>query len=214
MIDIIPGINETEYEEIEKKVGEVAPYVEWIQLDFSDGTLLPTFTFFDIPKLKTLLSSYSDHKNLAFEAHLMVSNPIKYLKPLSDAGFKRIILHVESVEPRLFLDEAEYESVEVGIALDAATEIEEVEPYLDAVDFVLVMTVEAGASGQVFLPETVEKIKQIHENYPDLPVEVDGGINDQTSKIVREAGATRLVSTSYIFRNPRHIPASIENLKG
>jgi ribulose-phosphate 3-epimerase len=213
MVDIIPGALEKEWKPIEEKLLLVTPYVSWIQIDVADNTLVPNttlmdFSYFSPPKLLRQL------EHLSFEAHLMVANPEKYIRSLADGGFKRLIAHIECHDPRLFLEQAKYEHVEVGIAIDGPTELEQAEPFLDQVDVVLVMSIEAGFSGQSFMPETVDKIKKIHENYPDLPIEVDGGINDQTARIAADAGATRLVSTSYLFKNPADIAQSITRLKG
>ncbi len=208
MIDVIPGIGpQKEFEEIARRIGLVIPYAQWAQIDFADNTLVPNTTFLEISRFGDIA------KTIALEAHLMVAEPEKYIKPLADAGFRRLIAHIESHDPRLFLDAVRYESVEVGLAIDGATELEQIEPFLEEIDFVLVMTIEAGFSGQPFLPETVEKIKAIHRNFPDLPIEVDGGINDKTAAIVKDAGATRLVSTSFLFKDPDHIARSIEQLK-
>lgn len=203
-IDVIPGILEKEWSRIEEKLRLVTPLVEWVQIDVADNTYVPNETLLKFDKLDPALS---------FEAHLMVSQPEKYIKPLVDAGFKRLIAHVECQDPRLFLEQAKYENVEVGIAIDAATSIETIEPFLEEIDMVLVMTIEAGFSGQEFMTETVEKIKAIHEHFPDLPIEVDGGINDKTAKLVKDAGATRLVSTSFLFKDPGNIAHAIEVLK-
>jgi ribulose-phosphate 3-epimerase len=213
MVDVIPGVLEKEWKPIEERLLLVAPYVEWVQIDIADNTLVPNttlldFSYFSPPKLLRQL------EHLSFEAHLMVANPEKYIKPMADAGFKRLIAHVEAHDPRLFLEQAKFEHVEVGVAIDGSTELEQVEPFLEEVDVVLVMSIEAGFSGQSFMAETVEKIKTIHQSYPDLPIEVDGGINDQTAKIAVEAGATRLVSTSYLFKNPELMAQSIARLKG
>lgn len=215
MIDVIPGILEKDSAEIERLIALVAPYVSWVQIDVADNTLVPNETFLQFEEFEVLTkhSGRVDLSKLSFEAHLMVAEPEKYIRPLADAGFKRLIAHVESHDPRRFLDEATYESCEVGIAIDGPTELEQVEPFLESVDVVLVMTIEAGFSGQALMPETIEKIKKIHENFPDLAIEVDGGINDKTAKLVKDAGATRLVSTSYLFKDPTHIAAAIARLK-
>lgn len=208
MVEIIPGIGpQKDWNVIEERLALAIPHTEWVQVDFADNTWVPNTSFMDFGKFKEI----SDKVSL--EAHLMVASPEKYIKAAADAGFKRLIAHIEAHEPRLFLDQVKYEQVEVGIAIDGPTEFEEVEPFLEEVDFVLVMTVESGFSGQPFLPECVEKIKSIHSYLPDLPIEVDGGISDKTARIVKEAGATRLVSTNYIFQNPDHISAAIEILK-
>jgi ribulose-phosphate 3-epimerase len=207
MIDAIAGILEKEWEPIEEKLRLVTNQVGIVQVDVADNTLVPNETFLDFSKFVPFADQF------VLEAHLMVANPEKYIKPLVDAGFKRIIAHVECVDPRVFLEQAAYEDVEVGLAIDGATEIEQIEPFLEEIDVVLIMTIEAGFSGQSFMPETVEKIKGIHQNFPDLPIEVDGGINEQTAKIVKDAGATRLVSTSYLFKNPSDIASALERLK-
>lgn len=210
MIDVIPGILEKEWNAIVERIALVAPYTEWVQIDIADNTIVPNETLTDVSKFKELLSLFP---HLKLEAHLMVAEPEKYIKPLADAGFRRAIAHVEATDPRTFLAEIQYEEMEVGVAIDGLTEFDQIEPFLDAVDCVLVMTIEAGFSGQSFMPETMEKVKLIRQNFPDLPIEVDGGINDQTAKVAIEAGATRLAATSYIFKHPDGIPAAIEKLK-
>jgi ribulose-phosphate 3-epimerase len=213
MIDVIPGILEKEWSPIEEKLLLVAPHAEWIQVDIADNTLVPNTTILDFTDFHPT-KLLRQLKHLSFEAHLMVANPEKYIKPLADAGFKRLIAHIEAHDPRLFLDQVQYEHVEAGVAIDGSTELEQAEPFLEEVDVVLVMTIEAGFSGQSFMTETVEKIKTIHQNYPDLPIEVDGGINRETAKIAVDAGVTRLVSTSFLFKNPDAIAAAIKQLKG
>lgn len=207
MIEIIPGILEKEWTVIEERIKLVSSLVSWVQIDIADNTLVPNRTFLDFEKFSLYPESVS------LEGHLMVANPEKYIRPLADAGFKRLIAHVECVDPRVFLDQARFEHVEVGIAIDGSTEIEQIEPFLEEIDCVLVMGIEAGFSGQEFQPENLEKIKAIHQNFSDLPIEVDGGINEATAKLVKDAGATRLVSTSYLFKDLQNIGQAIERLK-
>ena len=207
MIDVIPGILEKEWVSIEEKLRLVTGLVDWVQIDIADNTMVPNTTVLDFKHF----SSYA--KQISFEAHLMVAQPEKYIKSLADAGFKRLIAHVEAHDPRIFLDAVKYEQVEVGIAIDAPTEFETIEPLLEEIDFVLVMMCEAGFTGQTFQPEQVEKIKSIHNYLPDLPIEVEGGISDTTAKLVIEAGATRLVSTSFLLESPATIDGKIEQLR-
>jgi len=215
MTEIIPGILEKEWSAIESKVRLVAHHVDWVQIDIADNTLVPNETFLDFAKFKSLTNPglSGDLSRLSLEAHLLVDRPEKYIRPLADSGFKRLIAHLEANDPRRFLEEARYESVEVGIAIDGPTEFTEIEPFLEEVDCVLVMMYEAGFSGQPFQSENLEKIKTIRRNLPDLPIEVEGGMSEKTAKLVVEAGATRLVSTSYIFRDPAGVAQAIETLK-
>ena len=207
MIEVIPGIFEKEWEEIVRKINLVRPYVDWVQIDISDGTLVPATSLTEFAQFAQFA------KSLSLEAHLMVEGPVKYIRPLVDSGFKRLIAHLECQDPRHFLDEVKFESVETMIAIDGVTEITELEPFLGEIDGVLIMTNEAGEKGLEFMPENVEKIRLVAQNYPDLPIEVEGGLSELTAKIVREAGATRIVSTSYIFKHPESIAAAIERLK-
>lgn len=207
MVEVIPGINELEWPEIRRKMELVTGYVPWVQIDIADGTLVPNKTFLDFDKFREV------SENISLEAHLMVAHPEKYVKQLADVGFKRLIAHVEAVDPRLFLEEVQYESVEVGLAIDGPSEFDILEPFLNEIDMALVMTIEAGPSGQPFLPESVEKIRILRRNLPDLAIEVDGGITDKTASIVIEAGATRLVSTTFVFTHPQGVSAAIAQLQ-
>lgn len=209
---VIPGILETDVQEIERKVGIVAPHVSLIQIDIGDNTIIPCDTIHDSSLLAPVIKKYGTG-GVKFEAHLMVATPETYLSDVVQAGFSRVVAHVECHSPREFLAEARTHELEVGLAIDVDTEFEAIEPFLEEVDFVTVMTVEAGASGSVFEEAAVEKIKTIHRNLPDMPIEVDGGMTPETAKIVMEAGATHIVSTTYLFKNEQNISSAIETLQ-
>lgn len=210
MVDIIPGISESDWDAFSQKVALAAPFTQWVHINVSDGSMGTPETLTDISKLSDILTQYPE---LHVEVHLLTVNPEKFVRSLVDAGVKRIVAHVESNDPRRFLDEAKFDEVEVGMALDGTTEIEEIEPFLEEVDYVSVMTSEAGVSGGTFLPESVEKITLIRQHYPDLPIEAVGGITDATIKAVKDAGATRIVAGDFLFRDPGSIAESIESLK-
>ncbi|MFZ5534932.1 MAG: hypothetical protein ACOY3M_02130 [Patescibacteria group bacterium] len=208
-IDVIAGVAEKDWDSFANKVIFASAQVKWIHVTIADGTMGTDATLTDFTKLPDLMAELP---HLSFEAHLVCANPEKYAHALTDAGFTRLIAHVECNDPRRFLAEAKYDEVEVGIAMDGATEIEEVEPFLEEVDFVVVMSAEAGATGGTFLPEAVEKVKIIRQNLPDLPIEVVGGITESTVKSVKDAGATRIVSTAYLFGHPEGVEAAVETL--
>lgn len=198
MVDVTPAIFSDDLDAIKDAIGRLAPLVPWIQLDLSDGTMVPTATLMDVEKLKAIISAYPDS---SFEAHLMVDNPVKYLKPLIDAGFKRVIAQVEASDPRKFLDDGQLESVEVGLALDGASEVEIIEPFLESVDLVVIMTIEAGAPDSPFLPESLEKIKAIRHHFPDLPIVAEGNIDGRNAKLLSDVGVTRLVVAASTFES-------------
>lgn len=210
MIDVIPGIFEKDWTGFAQKVTLVAPYTKWVHVDILDGSMVEGVTLTDFSQLSTIKGTNS---SLSFEAHLIVATPEKYIKPLADAGFSRLIAHVEANDPRHFLAAVKFEEVEVGLALDGTTEIDQIEPFLEEVDFVTILSAEVGGPDQPFLPETIEKVKLLRQNYPDLPIEVVDGITDKTARSMIDAGATRLVSSAFIYRDPASIGHAIEELK-
>jgi len=210
MIDVLPGIQEKSWEVLVEKIRLVAAHVQWIHIDVLDGTFLPIETVTDFSQLQDVANEFP---HLSFEAHLLVSSPEKYVSQLVDFGFSRVSTHVECNDPRRFLEAAKFEDIEVGMALDGPTELEELEPYLEEVDFAVIMTAEAGAVGQPFLPETIEKIKKIRQNYIDLPIEVVGGITAESAQLVTDAGATRIVTNHFLFKDPHEIGNVLQQLK-
>ena len=130
---------------------------------------------------------------------MMVEEPINFLKPWADAGFQRFIGHIEKM-----LDQVEFVAKaqllgEVGLAIDGPTEIEKIEVPFDDLDVILFMAIKAGASGQDLIDDYLNKVKQIKDKTL-IPIEVDGGINDQTILKAKESGADRFVATSFIFK--------------
>lgn len=212
MIDVTPAIFTDDETALTQQAGTLVSHSPWIQVDLSDGTMVPTLTLVDTEKLKDVIAS---HPETSFEAHLMVDNPVKYLKPLVDAGFKRIIAQVECSDPRQFLEEAQMESIEVGLALDGASELDIIEPYLETVDFVVVMTIEAGVSDGPFLSESLEKMKAIRHHYPDLAIVAEGNIDERNAQLLTDVGVSRLViSADTLLKDPGNISSTLEDLQG
>jgi ribulose-phosphate 3-epimerase len=192
MFEVIPGILEKNWQEIENKIELLQSFSRIIHIDVIDGKFAPNATFLD-PKP---FEKYT--KDFLFEAHLMVEEPINYLESFAKAGFKRFLGHIEHMSSQEeFVARGELLG-EVGLALDANTPLENLKAdYLD-LDCILLMTVKAGLSAQEFLPEVLEKVKKIKEK-AQIPVEVDGGINDLTLPQVLSYGANRFVTTSFLF---------------
>ncbi|HSW87534.1 MAG TPA: hypothetical protein VLG12_00030 [Candidatus Saccharimonadales bacterium] len=197
-IEIIPGVLEQDWDAIEKKIELVKPFAKSIHVDLLDGKFAPNTTWLDPKPFK----KYAD--DLLLEVHMMVENPLSYLKPFADAGFKRFIGHIEKM-PDLAEFVAQGELLgEIGLAIDTETPVENITVSYEDLDFVLVMTVKAGFSNQSFLPEMVDKVKQIRQKSAFIPIEIDGGISDETIVQAKEAGATRFVSTGFLFRGNPH----------
>jgi ribulose-phosphate 3-epimerase len=207
-IEIIPGILEKEWEEIEKKLEAIKTFAKSAHIDIIDGKFVDNLTYLNLASFKPFSS------DLFLEAHLMVENPIEYLKPLADAGFKRFIGHIEKMP-----DIAEFVALgqmlgEVGLALDGPTELELLDnTNMDDLDCVLIMTIKAGRSGQDFMPEHLEKVRKLCEK-TSIPIEIDGGINNSTIVTGRESGATRFVATSFIWNsdNPKEAFEKLKDL--
>lgn len=211
-MDVIPGIAEADPKELARKIALVLPYVDWIQLDIADETLIASRTFADFTALENILKPLQTLGKHA-EAHLLVADPVQLIKSVSQAGFARVTAQVECHDPREFLAEARTFEMEVGLAIGADTEIDVIEPLLEELDYVLVMTGELDSTKHIFQPETVEKIKTIHRNLPDLPIVAEVGMTPETVKLVRDAGATRVVVGSYLFTDKQGIDAAMTSLK-
>ncbi len=192
MFEILPGILEKDWKEIERKLEAYRQFAKSVHVDLIDGKFAPNTTYLDPgPFVK-----YSH--DFLLEVHMMVDDPIKYLKPFANAGFRRFIGHVEKMpDQRQFVAEAELLG-EVGLGIDADTAIEAIKVSLDDLDSILVMTVKAGFSGQSFMEKNLEKVMQLAAK-TTIPIEVDGGINDQTIKTGCVAGSRRFVATSFLF---------------
>ncbi|MGN1090124.1 MAG: ribulose-phosphate 3-epimerase, partial [Huintestinicola sp.] len=139
------------------------------------------------------------------DVHLMITEPSKYIKAFSDNGADMISFHLEAAsDPEAVLDMIRSCGKKAGIAIKPGTPVSEVLPYADKADMVLIMTVEPGFGGQGFIYDTLPKIKELKEyidkNGLDTHIQVDGGINAETSALVREAGADILVAGSYLFK--------------
>jgi ribulose-phosphate 3-epimerase len=191
--EVIPGILEQEWENIEKKIEAARPFAKSIHIDLLDGVFAPNKTWIDPEPFKKFTQDFT------FELHMMVDNPVHIIDSWADAGFTRFIGQVEKM-PDIAGFVAHVEQFgEVGLAVDSDTSVETISPFLEDLDFAFVMTVKAGFSNQSFLPEMIEKVKQIRAQDSLLPIEVDGGISDENIVMAKEAGATRFVSTGFLF---------------
>jgi ribulose-phosphate 3-epimerase len=209
MYEIIPspGTDNKSFEDIERKIKQVEPFAKTIHIDVVDGLYVPHTTHMDPTPFEQFTHELpsapgwdSGRKNdWKFEVHLMVKNPIQYLKPFADAGFYRFIGQIEHMPNQVeFVAQAQLLG-EVALAIDKQTPVDAIDASLEDLDSVLVMTIQAGASGQQFENGLLEKVKELRAKSDTLVIEVDGGINDETIEAAAAAGANRFVVTSFLF---------------
>ncbi|MBQ4533887.1 MAG: ribulose-phosphate 3-epimerase, partial [Ruminococcus sp.] len=163
--------------------------IEMLHFDVMDGVFVNNITY-GLPILEQVRKT----TDLILDVHLMITDPLRYVRRFAECGADYISFHIESESDTAETIRAIREAgAKTALAIKPATPAETVFEYLDQLDMVLVMTVEPGFGGQSFIPETVEKVRIIREKISsmglDIRVEVDGGINDITSECVINAGA-------------------------
>lgn len=173
---------------------------DMIHLDVMDGHFVPNITF-GPPLVKSLRA----HSDSLFDTHLMISHPLQYVKPFSDAGADLLTFHVEAEDdPAAVIRAIREQGASVGISVKPKTPASAIVPYLKDVDMVLVMTVEPGFGGQSFMADMIPKVAELHEllrtHNPACRIQVDGGIDAKTAPGIIAAGASILVAGTAVFR--------------
>jgi ribulose-phosphate 3-epimerase len=173
---------------------------DYLHIDVMDGIFVPSISF-GMP----LIKSIRKNTKMFFDVHLMVKEPIRYIKEFADCGADLINIHYEACEDVIAtLNAIKNLGVKIGITIKPSTPVSVLKPLLGKVDLILVMSVEPGFGGQKFIEETYEKLSELREltqgmvNPPEI--EVDGGVTLENAKKILEAGATVLVAGSAIFK--------------
>lgn len=199
-MEIIPAINCATKECAMNKVNEVETLgARWAHVDITDGKFSATPTWHDA-------ITYAN-AGISIEVHLMVMRPELVIDEWLEAGARRIIVHVESLAGKgkgVFLDMAEKcktHGAELALSENPDTSVGEVVEYIEHITMVHLLAVSPGPSGQSFDERILEKIKIVHAQFPNMAIEIDGGVNPEVVRAAREAGATHAAAASYIFES-------------
>jgi len=176
---------------------------DWIHIDIMDGHFVPNITFGPL-----VVESIRSYTKLPFDVHLMIEKPELYIPAFAKAGADRITVHAEAcVHLHRVIHMIKELGLPAGVAINPGTPVSAVEPVLEDVDLVLLMTVNPGFGGQSFIPQSAARLRQLRgmlqeRGLTNMHVQVDGGINAETAAIVREAGANVLVAGNYVYGSP------------
>lgn len=198
---ISPSILASDFSNLSKAFDDMKnAKAEMAHIDVMDGVFVPNISI-GVPVVKSMRPK----SDLIFDVHLMIIDPLKYIKPFADAGADMITFHIESEsDVKETITAIKNAGKKAGIALKPKTPATAVFPYLNDIDMVLVMTVEPGFGGQKFMSDMMPKLREIKEECEkrnlDMLLQVDGGIDDKTAPVVRENGANVLVAGTYFFK--------------
>jgi len=214
-IQISPSILSADFSQLGNEIKRLEEGgADLIHVDVMDGHFVPNLTI-GPPVIKALKKNCS----IKFDVHLMISPVHKYIDAYADAGADIITFHPEATDDlSASIKKIKDLGKKVGVSLNPETKVSVIKDYLDQIDLVLIMSVNPGFGGQKFMPEVLEKIKELRniqkEKNVDFDIEIDGGINFENSKIAIEAGANILVSGTTIFKsNNGDIKKNIDLLK-
>ena len=196
-----PSLLAADFKKLEQEIKKTEENgAEYLHFDVMDGIFVPSISF-GMPVLKSIRSCTEQ----LMDVHLMITEPIRYLKEFKEAGADLVTVHLEACEDvEKTLDAIHECGMKAGLSIKPGTPAEALEPYLEKLELVLIMSVEPGFGGQKFIPESLDKISAVRKILDaagsNADLEVDGGIYQNNVGEVLEAGANVIVSGSGVFR--------------
>ena len=173
---------------------------QYIHIDVMDGMFVPSISY-GMPVIKSIRKA----TDKCFDVHIMIKDPIRYIEDFAEVGADIITFHLEAAsDVAAVIDKIHACGKKAGLSIKPGTSVEELVPYLEMADMILVMTVEPGFGGQSFIPESIDRVKAVRKMLNDrgltTDLEVDGGITIQNVRNILDAGANVIVSGSAVFK--------------
>ncbi|TAN60340.1 ribulose-phosphate 3-epimerase [bacterium] len=197
-IKVAPSILAADFANLADEVKDISRAgIDFFHIDIMDGHFVPNISIGP-----AVVNSLRPHTRLPLDVHLMIQEPLKYMDRFIGAGADIITLHIETIKPQKFKQQAEKlhaKGIKIAVSLNPDTPVSRIKGVLEAADMVLVMTVYPGFGGQKFISSVLPKITEIRSLYSG-DIAVDGGIDDKTARLAVKAGANVLAAGTYIFK--------------